>query len=71
MQIRFSLCPQSLTARDKISLTIVGLAYFFAYQLALLVPDSAGVLAAIWPAGGIGLAALLLNPRSFGRRCWA
>lgn len=64
MQIRFSLCPQSLTARDKISLTIVGLAYFFAYQLALLVPDSAGVLAAIWPAGGIGLAALLLNPRS-------
>ena len=41
----------------------IGLAYFCANSLALLVPDSARVLAAVWPAGGIGLAALLLNPK--------
>ena len=38
-------------------------AYFFAHQLSFLFPDSAKVLMAIWPAGGIGLASLLLCPR--------
>ena len=42
--------------------TIVALAYFGAHHLAFLFPDTKKVLMAIWPAGGIGLAALLLHP---------
>ena len=38
-------------------------AYFFAQALAFKFPDSFGLLAAFWPASGIALAALLLNPR--------
>jgi len=45
------------------SLAGIGLAYFCATGLALQVPDSARVLAALWPVGGIGLAALLLTPQ--------
>jgi PAS domain S-box-containing protein len=49
--------------QDAFRLAFVGLAYFFAHQVAFLFPDAERVLMAIWPAGGIGLAALLLNPR--------
>jgi PAS domain S-box-containing protein len=49
--------------RHGLRLVIVGLAYFLAHQIAFLFPDSEKVLAAVWPAGGIGLAALLLSPR--------
>lgn len=52
-----------LAPEHRIRLVVVGLAYFLAHQLAFLFPDSAGMLVAVWPAGGIGLAALLLNPR--------
>jgi PAS domain S-box-containing protein len=44
-------------------LVAAGVAYFLANNLALLLPDSGRVLAAVWPAGGIGLAALLLTPK--------
>jgi PAS domain S-box-containing protein len=43
---------------------LVSLAYFSANLVALLFPDANNVLAAIWPAGGIALAALLLSKRS-------
>jgi len=59
-----SLFRPGLAPENRIRLLTVALAYFFAHQLAFLFPDSAGMLVAIWPAGGIGLAALLLNPRS-------
>ncbi len=39
------------------------LAYFLAHQVAFLFPDANRVLMAIWPAGGVGLAAFLLSPR--------
>ena len=42
---------------------LLGLAYFLAHALALRFPDGQKVLATIWPAGGIGLAGLLLIPR--------
>ncbi|RJP17936.1 MAG: PAS domain S-box protein [Deltaproteobacteria bacterium] len=41
----------------------VGAAYFIAVRLSYLFPDSSNVMAAIWPASGISLAALLLRPK--------
>jgi PAS domain S-box-containing protein len=56
--------PQGGTvARDALSLAFVGIAYFLAHELAFLLPGAQKVVAAVWPAAGIGLAALLLNPR--------
>ncbi len=52
-----------LAAGDSFILAGVALAYFGAHFIALLFPDAQKVLAAIWPPGGIGLAALLLLPR--------
>ena len=49
--------------RDITIMVVIALSYFLAHQLAFLFPDSENVLMALWPAGGIGLAALLLNPR--------
>ena len=46
---------------------VIAVAYFLANRLALLFPDSQHVLSALWPAGGIGLAGLLLSPRRRGR----
>ncbi len=37
-------------------------AYFLAHQLAFFFPDSEQIIMAVWPAGGIGLAALVLLP---------
>ena len=39
------------------------LAYFMAQTLAFRFPDSFGLVAGIWPAAGVALASLLLNPR--------
>ena len=64
MEILATLFKPTATPRRRLILGAVALAYFLAYELAALFPDSAGVLVAIWPAGGIALAALLLNPRS-------
>lgn len=49
--------------RDLPGLVIAGLVYFLAARFSYLFPDSAQVMAAIWPASGISLAALLLSPR--------
>jgi PAS domain S-box-containing protein len=49
--------------RDVLPLAVITLAYFSAFQIAFLLPDAGKVVAAVWPASGIGLAALLLNPR--------
>ncbi len=43
-------------------LALVALAYAFTLKLALFFPDAQGILAAVWPPGGVALAALLLNP---------
>lgn len=48
---------------DGPRIILVALAYFAANKLALLFPDAEQILAAVWPAAGIGLAALLLSPR--------
>jgi PAS domain S-box-containing protein len=50
---------------SKDVLKIVGLAlvYFLAHRIAFFFPDSEKVIMLVWPAGGIGLAAFLLNPR--------
>ena len=44
-------------------LALIAIAYFGACKIALLFPDLENIVATIWPAAGIGLAALLLNPR--------
>ena len=43
-------------------LGIIALAYAFTLRLALFLPDVQGIMAAIWPPGGVALAALLLSP---------
>ena len=49
--------------RDSLRIAGVSLAYFIAHHLSFFFPDSAKSIMLIWPAGGIGLAAFLLNPR--------
>jgi len=51
------------SGRDTILIAVLALVYFLAHVLALQFPDTQRVLAAVWPAGGIGLAALLLSSR--------
>ena len=48
---------------DARGLALIALGYAFTLKLALFLPDAAGVLAAVWPPGGVALAALLLKPR--------
>ena len=47
---------------DVCRLVAVALGYAFTLKLALFLPEAKGVLAAVWPPGGVGLAALLLSP---------
>jgi PAS domain S-box-containing protein len=49
--------------RDAVRIFVFALAYFLAHELAFGFPDAQKVPMAVWPAGGIGLAALLLNRR--------
>ncbi|NVN98047.1 MAG: PAS domain S-box protein [Geobacteraceae bacterium] len=56
---------------DIIRLALIGLAYFATNKIALLFPDAERVLAAVWPAAGVGLAALLLSPRTSWSRVLA
>ncbi|MBL0161143.1 MAG: PAS domain S-box protein [Bryobacterales bacterium] len=53
----------SSARRDVLRVAGFGLAYFVFHSAALLAPDSGRVLATIWPAGGVSLAALLLSRR--------
>lgn len=55
--------PRSSRRDDALKLALIALAYFLAHKISFFFPDSAKVLMAIWPAGGVGLAALLLSPR--------
>jgi PAS domain S-box-containing protein len=49
--------------RDVATVTGFGVAYFLAHQLAFFFPGNGEIVMAIWPAGGVGLAAFLLSPR--------
>lgn len=49
--------------RESLTIGAVAVAYFLANKLALFFPDAEAILAAVWPAGGIALAALLRLPR--------
>src|ERR1035437_8695577 len=55
--------PVRAAGRDIIWIAFLALTYFLAHEWAFLFPDHEKVLTAVWPAGGIGLAALLLSPR--------
>lgn len=48
--------------RDPLRVLAAGVAYFCASKAALFFPDAESMLAAVWPAAGVGLAALLLSP---------
>lgn len=52
-----------ISRRELAWLGVIAVSYFLAHQVAFLFPDAERVLYAVWPAGGIGLAALLLNRR--------
>jgi PAS domain S-box-containing protein len=52
-----------LSQKDILRIIVIAAAYFLAHQIAFFFPDSAKILMAVWPAGGIGLAALLMSPR--------
>jgi len=60
---------QGVSARDAfarwpmLQLAGIGVAYFLAHHMAFLFPDTGKILMAVWPAAGVGLAALLLSPR--------
>ena len=62
---RNPLAPFANDVRKKsiasLRVGLVSLAYFLANLVALLFPDTEKMLAAVWPAGGIALAALLLS----------
>jgi PAS domain S-box-containing protein len=59
--------PKGLSRRKRVlGLGLVTAAYFLAHEIAFVFPDAEKVLMAFWPAGGIGLAALLLS----SRRAW-
>jgi PAS domain S-box-containing protein len=49
--------------QDALTVTIIALAYSIAHLIAFLFPDTSQVLTPVWPAGGVGLAALLLSRR--------
>ena len=55
--------PVPASGREALWIAFLALAYFLAHEVALLLPDAHKVVAAVWPAGGIALAALLLSPR--------
>ena len=48
---------------DFPKILVIAVTYFIAHGISFFFPDSAKVIMLIWPAGGIGLAAFLLNPR--------
>ena len=49
--------------KDSAIIIAVGVFFFLAHRISYFFPDSEKVLMVTWPAGGIGLAALLLNCR--------
>src|SRR5579863_7121588 len=57
------ISPITFRRSDIWVLAVVAVAYFAMQRLAYIVPNARDFLAAIWPAGGVALAALLLQPR--------
>jgi PAS domain S-box-containing protein len=55
--------PSIFSVREIGTVCGFAFAYFAAHQIAFFFPDSEKVIMLVWPAGGIGLAAFLLNPR--------
>jgi integral membrane sensor domain MASE1 len=55
--------PRLLGGQETLWLAFIAVAYFLAQELVFLSPNVQKVVAAVWPASGIGLAALLLSPR--------
>lgn len=49
--------------RDFLRILVLAIAYFLAHGISFFFPDTKNVILLIWPAGGIGLAAFLLNRR--------
>jgi len=47
---------------DILKIAGIALAYLFAHQIAFFFPDSQKIIMAVWPAGGVALAAFLLIP---------
>ncbi len=58
-----AVCVRSFSGRDAFLIAFLALAYFLTYCLAFLLPDAKEIIMLVWPAGGIGLTAFLLNPR--------
>ncbi len=48
---------------DYLKVFAIGVAYFLAHKIAFFFPDQEKVIMLVWPAGGVSLAAFLLNPR--------
>ncbi len=48
---------------DARRLALIAFGYAITLKLALFLPNVEGILAAVWPPGGVALAALLLSPR--------
>ena len=60
---RLHLPPTPVWVIDGIRIVIIAIVYFAVHHLSSLFPDTENILYAVWPAAGIGLASLLLNPR--------
>jgi PAS domain S-box-containing protein len=52
-----------ISSGDILRVALFVALYFIAFKISYLFPDAESILMVIWPAGGIGLAALLLSPR--------
>ena len=48
---------------DYLKVFAIGVAYYLAHKIAFFFPDQEKVIMLVWPAGGVSLAAFLLNPR--------
>ena len=62
-EIKSTPSPPPFFWKDIFSVLFFAVLYLGAHYLAFLFPDTEQILMAVWPAGGIGIAALLLNPR--------
>lgn len=61
--IKKSIFRRFFLPGDFFKVSWIALAYFFAHHIAFFFPDSEQVIMLVWPAGGVGLAAFLLNPK--------
>jgi PAS domain S-box-containing protein len=48
---------------DYLKIVAIAVAYFLAHKIAFFFPDQEKVIMLVWPAGGVSLAAFLLNPQ--------